>query len=124
MVLVLMKTLQVNTVFTLLFAVDLVLNAFAHWFRPFLNNGTLIFFASFCNRLTNSAGWNILDIVVVASSLVSLGTSFLNLNIIRMLRAMRVIRIFGRVNALKKVLLILQNPSFYHVWKFLHMDPK
>ncbi len=110
MVLVLMKMMQVNTVFTLLFAVDLVLNAIAHWFRPFLNNGALNFLLRFgINNLMmlNSAGWNILDIVVVASSLVSLGASFLNLNIIRMLRAMRVIRIFGRVNALKKVLLIL-----------------
>ena len=51
-----------------------------------------------------SVGWNILDIVVVTSSVVSLGASFLNLNIIRMLRAMRVIRLFGRVDALKKVI--------------------
>ncbi len=48
-----------------------------------------------------------MDVVVVASSLASLGASFLNLNVIRMLRVMRVIRLFGRVKALKKVLLIL-----------------
>ena len=31
---------QVNTSFTLLFTLDLSINAFAHWIRPFLRNGT------------------------------------------------------------------------------------
>ncbi len=47
-------TCQVNTTFTLLFAVDLAMNAFAHWFRPFLNNGTLnnVSMLCFWNHLT------------------------------------------------------------------------
>jgi hypothetical protein len=49
------------------------------------------------------AGWNLLDLFVVVSSLLSLGSSFLNLNVVRTLRAVRVIRIFGRIDALKKV---------------------
>ena len=56
------------------------------------------------SSLLSRAGWNLLDVIVVAASLLSLGTSFLNLNVVRMLRAVRVLRLFGRVKSLKKVL--------------------
>jgi hypothetical protein len=60
-------------------------------------------FPSFDRLPSIHAGWNLLDVFVVVASLLSLGNSFLNLNVIRMLRAVRAIRIFGRVDALKKV---------------------
>ncbi len=50
-----------------------------------------------------SAGWNILDTAVVVSSLLALNETFINLNVARMLRAMRIIRLFGRINSLRKV---------------------
>jgi hypothetical protein len=50
------------------------------------------------------AGWNILDSAVVLTSVASLGPTFLNLTGIRVLRALRVIRLFGRIESLKKVL--------------------
>jgi hypothetical protein len=52
------------------------------------------------------AGWNLLDLVVVLVSTASLGPNSLlnNMTVIRMLRALRVVRLFGRVESLKKVL--------------------
>ncbi len=48
-------------------------------------------------------GWNVLDAIVVIVSVVSLGpNSLLNMTVIRMLRALRVLRLFGRVESLKK----------------------
>ena len=49
-------------------------------------------------------GWNLLDAIVVLVSAASLGpNSLLNMTVIRMLRALRVVRLFGRVESLKKV---------------------
>ncbi len=80
----------VDTAFTVIFTVELVLNAFAHWFKPFISDG-----------------WNIFDFIVVALSLVALGPVNIPLNVIRSLRAFRVIRLFGRLKGLKNIVTAL-----------------
>ena len=80
----------VDTAFTVIFTVELVLNAFAHWFKPFISDG-----------------WNIFDFIVVAMSLVALGPVKVPVNVIRSLRAFRVIRLFGRLKGLKNIVTAL-----------------
>ena len=81
---------MVNFGFTIVFAVELGLNALGHWFRPFVRSY-----------------WNLIDVAVVLLSLASLSQSYLNVNIVRMLRAVRVVRLFGKVEALKRVVAAL-----------------
>jgi voltage-gated sodium channel len=73
--------------FTIIFAVELSINAFAYWLRPFFADG-----------------WNIFDLVVVSMSLVALGPVQIPINVIRSLRAFRVIRLFGRFQGLKSII--------------------
>ncbi len=79
-----------DTAFTVIFAVELAVNAFAHWFKPFISDG-----------------WNIFDFIVVALSLVALGPVNVPVNIVRSLRAFRVIRLFGRLKGLKNIVTAL-----------------
>ena len=81
---------MVNYVFTVIFAIELGVNALSHWFRPFIRSG-----------------WNFVDVIVVLLSLASLSQSYLNVNVVRMLRAIRVVRLFGKVEALKRVVAAL-----------------
>jgi hypothetical protein len=76
-----------NLFFTLLFTAELAVNAFSHWFRPFIQNG-----------------WSLLDAFIVAMSLMSLIVTNQPTGIVRILRALRVIRLFGRVKSLKKII--------------------
>ncbi len=78
---------DLNMLFTIIFAIELLLNLYANWFRPFF-----------------SSSWNILDLIVVVLSLASLGPIDLPMNILRMMRVFRVIRLFGRIKALKKMI--------------------
>jgi hypothetical protein len=78
---------QLNLFFTLLFTAELVVNAFSHWFRPFIQNS-----------------WNILDTFIVAMSVMSLIVTNQPTGIVRILRALRVIRLFGRVKSLRKII--------------------
>mmetsp|Transcript_67340 Transcript_67340/g.179747 ORF Transcript_67340/g.179747 Transcript_67340/m.179747 type:complete len:641 (-) Transcript_67340:424-2346(-) len=77
---------ELNLAFTILFTFDLLVNAFAHWFRAFVMDP-----------------WNMLDFVVVSFSLISLALSRSS-SVVRILRALRVIRIFGRVKSLRKII--------------------
>jgi hypothetical protein len=72
--------------FTIIFAVELSINMFSHWFRNFFSDG-----------------WNIFDLVVVSVSLVSLGPLQFPTNVIRSLRALRIIRLFRRFEGLKNI---------------------
>jgi hypothetical protein len=73
-----------DDVFTVVFAVELAINLFAHWLRPFLRDG-----------------WSLFDLIVVTVSLASLGPLVLPTSVIRSLRALRIIRLFRRFEGLK-----------------------
>ena len=76
-----------NLFFTLLFTVELAVNMFSHWFQPFVQNP-----------------WSLLDTFIVAMSVMSLIVTNQPTGIVRILRALRVIRLFGRVKSLKKII--------------------
>jgi voltage-gated sodium channel len=75
-----------DTFFTIIFTVELAINAFAHWFHPFITDG-----------------WNVFDCIVVTLSLVALGPLNIPMNVLRSLRAFRVVRLFGRMGALRDI---------------------
>ncbi len=76
----------VDTFFTSIFTVELLINMFANWFKRFVLDG-----------------WNQLDFIVVSLSLVALGPVSMPINVIRVMRAFRVIRLFGRLKSLKNI---------------------
>ena len=59
-------------------------------------------FANWFGRFARD-GWNQLDVVVVTASLVALGPVNMPVNVIRVMRAFRVIRLFGRMKSLKDI---------------------
>ena len=68
------------------------------------------------SRSLSAIGWNLLDVVVVFISIVSLGpNALLNMTVIRMLRTLRVVRLFGRVESLKKVWIFIPFLALYLV---------
>uniref|UniRef100_A0A7S0QNQ4 EF-hand domain-containing protein n=1 Tax=Cryptomonas curvata TaxID=233186 RepID=A0A7S0QNQ4_9CRYP len=79
---------NVDTFFTAIFALELCVNLFANWFWPF-----------FCD------GWSCFDFVVVVVSLVSLGVSNVpGISFLRLMRAFRVLRLFGRLRSLRQII--------------------
>jgi hypothetical protein len=78
---------DLNMTFTIIFTVDLLINLFAHWINDFITNP-----------------WSLFDAVIVIMSLIVLGP--LNFPI-SMLRALRVVRLFGRLESSKKILAAL-----------------
>jgi hypothetical protein len=78
---------RINMVFNALFAVELALNLYSHWLLEFFRNP-----------------WSVLDLLVVVLSLLTLG---LPISALRLIRAFRVIRLFGRLGALKKIVTAL-----------------
>ncbi len=79
---------SVNHVFTAIFALELLVNLFAHWPRDFLGSG-----------------WNWLDSFIVVMSLADFGPSSTGIPdwLVRSMRAIRVVRLFGRVEELTKM---------------------
>lgn len=75
---------NLNFVLTIVFTIELLTNIYAHWLIDFITNR-----------------WSVFDLVVVALSLVTLGPLDLPIS---MFRALRVLRLFGRFQALKKIL--------------------
>jgi hypothetical protein len=73
--------------FTCVFALELAMNAYAHWLAPFLRSG-----------------YNLVDTVVVLLSLLALGPINVPISILRVVRAFRVVRIFGRLRSLKNII--------------------
>ncbi len=78
---------SLNLYFTAVFTLELCLNLATHWWRPFLTR------------------WNLLDLLVVALSLAALGPIDLPMSVLRMLRVFRVIRLFGRMKGLRKMII-------------------
>jgi hypothetical protein len=77
---------QLNLFFTAYFTLELLINAYANWFHAFIYNG-----------------WNHLDVFIVLMSLLDLGAFNIPDWFVKLVRAFRVIRLFGRINALKKM---------------------
>jgi hypothetical protein len=78
---------NMNMGFTVVFTIELLTNMFAHWFKQFATNS-----------------WSVFDAIVVLISLVALGPLDFPVSI---LRALRVVRLFGRLQASKKILAAL-----------------
>jgi hypothetical protein len=78
---------NLNFILTIIFTVELLINMYAHWLVEFITNR-----------------WSVFDLIVVTLSLVTLGPLDLPIS---MFRALRVLRLFGRFSALKKILAAL-----------------
>ena len=76
-----------DTAFTLIFALELTMNLYANWLAPFLRNA-----------------YNLVDTVVVLLSLLALGPINVPISILRVVRAFRVVRMFGRLRSLKNII--------------------
>ena len=81
---------SLNLFFTITFSVELVLNLYAQWFKPFFRDG-----------------WKVLDLFIVAMSLIGLAPVNLPVGLILSLRAIRVVRLFGKVKSLRKMMTAL-----------------
>ncbi len=75
---------MLNIIFTVVFAFELLLNLFSNWLHPFLSNS-----------------WSVFDALIVAMSIIALGPLDFPISI---LRALRVVRLFGRLESSKKIL--------------------
>jgi len=80
---------QIEIVLTVVFIVELALNLFANWFWRFANDG-----------------WSVFDFVVVSLSVMALilddGAS--DVNVLRLLRPLRVVRLLGRLRSLRLII--------------------
>ena len=79
-----------DLIFTAIFVAELLLNLHGHLFIEFVTNA-----------------WSIFDFLVVAVSLVTLFSSDdsqVPITVFRLLRAFRVLRLFGRLKAIKKII--------------------
>jgi hypothetical protein len=86
-----------NTILTILFFIELLINLYAHWFREFF-----------------SAWMNIWDAVIVTLSVASLGPLELAmpvniLRFFRVVRILRVLKIFSRLPELKRIISALSH---------------
>ncbi len=78
--------LRINYFFSAIFAVELVINLCANWMDAFARNG-----------------WNWLDVVIVLLSFIDFGSLSVPDSLVRLMRALRVVRLFGRVRELTKI---------------------
>lgn len=78
--------------FNIVFALELIINMYGSWCRPFFRSA-----------------WNNFDFLVVSIGLLDMVDAPLPgpLKLVRMLRAFRVFRLFGRVESLKKILMMI-----------------
>jgi len=75
-------------IFALIFALELAVNMYGSWCRPFFESG-----------------WNWFDLIIVFISLftLGLGSGIPGINTLRLFRAFRVIRLFKRIPSLKRI---------------------
>ncbi len=76
-----------NLLFTIYFTLELGINMYANWFAIFAYSG-----------------WNHLDVFIVIMSLIDFGPLDVPSWFVQLMRALRVIRLFGRIGALKKMI--------------------
>lgn len=74
--------------FNILFLVELLINMYAHWMKPFWKSG-----------------WNIFDFVIVIISWVSMLFKNPSVAVLRLFRAFRAFRLFKRIEAVKIIVL-------------------
>ena len=121
---------RIDTAFTIIFTAELLVNIYAHWFERFWRDGwwpdiSRNFFALniyiclhaciewslwCCGRfrsLTSLMCRNVFDFLIITISLISLGPFKLPVNIIRLMRTFRVLRLFGRLKSLRQIFLAL-----------------
>jgi hypothetical protein len=77
---------SINYAFTLIFALELGINVFSNWFLKFARSG-----------------WSWLDLFVVVMSFVDFGPFNIPDWLVRLMRAFRIVRLFGRVHELTKM---------------------
>uniref|UniRef100_A0A6U4UL80 EF-hand domain-containing protein n=1 Tax=Hemiselmis andersenii TaxID=464988 RepID=A0A6U4UL80_HEMAN len=79
---------QIEIVLTVVFIVELGLNLFANWFSRFVNDG-----------------WSVFDFIVVSLSVISLiMDDASDVNVLRLLRPLRVVRLLGRLRSLRLII--------------------
>jgi len=78
----------IDTFFTTMFTIELAINMYAHLLWDFLENG-----------------WSLFDFLIVSISLLGLVYPALaNISVFRLMRAFRVIRIFGRLRSVRSII--------------------
>ncbi len=77
---------RLDLLFVAAFALDLAVNAFAHWYRPFI-----------------ASPWNIFDAVAVAVSVALAAVPGRSASLAASLQAVRVLRVIGRVPPLRAI---------------------
>jgi hypothetical protein len=77
----------INLLFTGIFAIELGINMFANWMHQFIRSG-----------------WNWFDLFIVLMSLLDFGPFDNPFWLVRLMRAFRVVRLFGRVHELTKMI--------------------
>ncbi len=81
---------SIDTAFTVVFTAELLVNLYAHWFQRFWRDG-----------------WSVFDLLVIGISLVALGPVDMPVSVIRLMRTLRVVRLFGWMKALRQIILAL-----------------
>lgn len=82
---------QLELAWNIIFLLELVWNAYSHWFREFI-----------------FSGWNLFDVVVMTVSIPTMATADVNaVKRLRLLRAFRALRFFHRIDSLDKILTAL-----------------
>jgi hypothetical protein len=77
---------QLDFAFVILFTAELVINMYAHWLKPFIDNP-----------------WSVFDLLIVALSLIGLAPIGLPLSLLLLLRCCRVLRIFGKFPSVRSI---------------------
>ena len=77
---------QLDFAFVILFTAELVINMYAHWLKPFIDNP-----------------WSVFDLLIVALSLIGLAPIGLPLSLLLLLRCCRVLRIFGKFPSVSSI---------------------
>jgi len=80
-----------DLVFTVFYVIELALNLFVNWWRPFFSNG-----------------WSVFDGLCVLSSVIGAllseyGDGKIDLSVIRSIRIFKIVRIFSRLKALQRI---------------------
>jgi hypothetical protein len=82
----------VDIVFNIVYTIEIALNMYGHWWRPFL-----------------TSAWNLFDIFIISVSwiaeLVNLRSSNnVDMNVLRLLRVFRVVRVFNKLRQLQLIM--------------------
>jgi hypothetical protein len=81
---------QLDIIFVFIFTVELAINLFCRWFRPFVENR-----------------WCLFDFFVVGTSLITLAPLGVPFNLLLLFRCCRVIRVVGRFRSVRSIFDIL-----------------